>query len=116
MAIFRTTYRLSILSMALLSAACSPNRLIGNQVNHFSLQNVFPVVMKTDDIPMVCHANETNTPLLMSFAPFGVDVNMLLAFGYSGASACTASDFAVYPMSCFVLMVIMQAVKRRGAP
>jgi len=37
MAIFRTTYRLSILSMALLSAACSPNRLIGNQVNHFSL-------------------------------------------------------------------------------
>ena len=92
MAIFRTTYRLSILSMALLSAACSPNRLIGNQVNHFSLQNVFPVVMKTDDIPMVCHANETNTPLLMSFAPFGVDVNMLLAFGYSGASACTASE------------------------
>ena len=77
MANLRTTYRLTILSMALLSAACSPNRMIGNQVNHYSVENVLPVVMKTDDIPMVCHANETNTPLLMSFSQFGVDVNML---------------------------------------
>ncbi len=92
MAILRTTYRLSILSMALLSAACSPNRMIGNQVNHYSVENVLPIVMKTDDIPMVCHANETNTPLLMSFSQFGVDVNMLLALGYSGAAACTSIE------------------------
>jgi hypothetical protein len=92
MANLRTTYRLTILSMALLSAACSPNRMIGNQVNHYSVENVLPVVMKTDDIPMVCHANETNTPLLMSFSQFGVDVNMLLALGYSGAAACTAME------------------------
>lgn len=92
MAILRTTFRLTILSMAFLSAACSPNRMIGNQVNHYSVENVLPVVMKTDDIPMVCHANETNTPLLMSFGQFGVDVNMLLALGYSGAAACTAME------------------------
>jgi hypothetical protein len=81
--------KLSLLSATLLSSACSVHKLIGNQVNHFSTQNVMPVVLSSDDIPTVCHANETNIPLLTSFTQFGVDNHMLLAFGYSGASTCT---------------------------
>ena len=88
----RFLFKLSVLSAALLSSACSVHKLIGNQVKHFSTENVIPVVLSSDDIPTVCHANETNTPLLMSFTKFGVDNNMLLAFGYSGAAACTDAE------------------------
>lgn len=51
-----------------------------------------PVILSSDDIPTVCHANETNTPLLMSFTKFGVDNSMLLALGYAGAATCTAME------------------------
>jgi len=84
----RLRLKLAALSLSILTAACSPNRFIGNQLNHFSQENVLPVVMATDDIPMVCHANETNTPLLMSFTKFGVDSSLLLALGYSGSATC----------------------------
>ncbi|MBK7300180.1 MAG: hypothetical protein IPI79_07210 [Moraxellaceae bacterium] len=82
----RFILKLSVLSAAVLSSACSVHQLIGNQVKHFSTENVMPVILSSDDVPTVCHANETNTPLLMSFTKFGVDNSMLLAFGYSGAS------------------------------
>lgn len=84
----RFIFRLSIFSATLLSSACSVHQLIGKQVNHFSTENVLPVIMASDDIPTVCHANETNIPLLMSFTKFGVDNHMLLAMGYSGAATC----------------------------
>lgn len=85
----RFILKLSVLSAALLSSACSIHKLVGNQVVHFSTENVVPVILSSDDIPTVCHANETNTPLLMSFTKFGVDNSMLLALGYSGAAACS---------------------------
>lgn len=85
----RFILKLSVLSAAALSSACSVHQLIGNQVKHFSTENVMPVILSSDDIPTVCHANETNTPLLMSFTKFGVDNSMLLAFGYSGAAVCS---------------------------
>lgn len=77
-----------VMAIAVASTACSIHHLVGNQVKKFSTQNVIPVVLATDDIPTVCHANETNTPLLMSFTQFNVDTNMLLAMGYSGAATC----------------------------
>ncbi|HNI62184.1 MAG TPA: hypothetical protein PLF28_01830 [Agitococcus sp.] len=83
-----TRLKFLALSISLFTAACSPHRLIGNQINHFSQENVLPVVMASDDITMVCHANETNTPLLMSFNKFGVDSSLLLALGYSGSATC----------------------------
>jgi hypothetical protein len=85
----RFILKLSVLSAAVLSSACSVHQLIGNQVKHFSTENVMPVILSSDDVPTVCHANETNTPLLMSFTKFGVDNSMLLAFGYSGAAICS---------------------------
>lgn len=84
----RFILKLSVISATVLSSACSVHQLIGNQVKHFSTENVMPVILSSDDIPTVCHANETNTPLLMSFTKFGVDNSMLLAMGYSGAATC----------------------------
>lgn len=77
-----------IIGISLVSTGCSIHHIVGNQVKKFSTENVIPAVMATDDIPTVCHANETNIPLLMSFSKFDVDTNMLLAMGYSGAASC----------------------------
>ncbi|PTQ89181.1 hypothetical protein [Agitococcus lubricus] len=84
----RHIYRLALISAAILTTACSPNRFIGNKVVHNTVENVLPEVMKSDDITMVCHSNESFSPLMMSFARAGVDTNMILAFSYSGSSAC----------------------------
>ena len=84
----RLFFRLTIVSMALLSAACSPDRMIGNQLRNFTIEHALPVILKFDDITVICHANDGMAPLVMSFTQFGVETDLMLAFGLAGSSIC----------------------------
>ena len=37
---------------------------------------------------MICHANDGMAPLVMSFTQFGVETDLMLAFGLAGSSIC----------------------------
>ena len=84
----RLFFRLTIVSMALLSAACSPDRMIGNHLRTFTIEHALPVILKSDDITVICHANDGMAPLVMSFTQFGVETDLMLAFGLAGSSIC----------------------------
>ncbi len=88
----RLLFRATVLSMAILTTACSPNRMIGNQLRSYTIEHALPVILKSDDITVICHANEGMGPLVMSFTQFGVETDMMLAFGLAGASICTEND------------------------
>ncbi len=88
----RNAFRLSVLSIALLTAACSPNQIVGTQLNKFATDHVLPAAMTTDDIALICHANESTVPLLMGYEHYKVNSDLVLAFSYSGAAICTEND------------------------
>lgn len=88
----RLVSRFAVVAAAVLNAACSPNHFIGTRVMQHATENVMPQVMSMDDVTLICHTNESFTPMLMSFGKFGVDNSMLLAFGYSGAALCLEND------------------------
>lgn len=88
----RFLFRLSVLSLAVFTTACSPNRMIGNHVRSYTIEHALPVILKSNDVPVICHANEGMGPLVMSFTQFGVETDMMLAFGLAGASICTENS------------------------
>ena len=88
----RFLFRLSVLSLAVFTTACSPNRMIGNHVRSYTIEHALPVILRSNDVPVICHANEGMGPLVMSFTQFGVETDMMLAFGLAGASICTENS------------------------
>lgn len=92
MSLSRISFQLSVISLAVLSAACSPNRIVGTQLNKFATEHVLPSAMTTDDISLICHANESTVPLLMGYEHYKVNSDLVLAFSYSGAAVCTENE------------------------
>lgn len=92
MSISRFASRVGVLSLALLTVACSPNRMIGTQLNHFATDHVIPSAMTLDDISLVCHANESTVPLFMGYEHYKVNSDLVLAFSYSGSAICTEQE------------------------
>lgn len=84
----------STVAVATLLAACSPNRLMGTQLNNFSMEHVVPKAMTLDDPVLICHGNESFIPLLLGFTEFDVDTDIMLSISYTGAAMCTESEAA----------------------
>jgi hypothetical protein len=80
------------LAATLVLGACSKDQLIGNGLRTYTIEHALPVILKVDDVPMICHANDGFTPIIKAFTRFKVETDMMLAFGYAGSSICTESD------------------------
>lgn len=80
------------LATTLVLGACSKDQLVGNGLRTYTIDHALPIILKTDDIPMICHANDGFAPLIKAFTRFKVETDMMLAFGYAGSSICTESD------------------------
>lgn len=81
-----------ILATVLGLSACSKDQLVGNGLRTYTIDHALPVILKTDDIPMICHANDGFTPIIKAFTRFKVETDMMLAFGYAGSSICTETQ------------------------
>ncbi len=88
----RTLAATLIGAAALLTTACSPNKIVGTQLNKFSMEHVVPAAMMLDDTAMICHANESVVPLMSGYRDYGVDTDLLMAISYSGMAMCTENE------------------------
>lgn len=81
-----------IATCLLLTTACSKDQLIGNSLRNYTIDHALPVILKTDDVPMICHANDGFNPVIRAFSQFNVETDMMLAFAYAGSSICNESQ------------------------
>lgn len=81
-----------IAAFALLSTACSKDQLVGNSLRSYTIDHALPIILKTDDIPMICHANDGFNPVIRAFTQFNVETDMMLAFAYAGSSICNENQ------------------------
>ncbi|MCB1657491.1 MAG: hypothetical protein H6997_10555 [Moraxellaceae bacterium] len=81
-----------VLASTLLLAACSKDQLVGNGLRAYTIEHALPVILKTDDVTMICHANDGFTPIVKAFTKFNVETDMMLAFGLAGSSICTENQ------------------------
>jgi len=66
--------------------------MVGNGLRTYTIDHALPIILKTDDVPMICHANDGFTPIIRAFTQFNVETDMMLAFAYAGSSICNESD------------------------
>lgn len=87
------TLRCSLIAASVLTlTACSKDQIIGNHIRQFTLDHALPVILKTDDVPMICNANDGLAPLVMAYGKFNVEIDLMMAFGYAGSSICTENQ------------------------
>lgn len=89
MRVFKTAFKITLLFATVTLTACSKDQLVGNSLRSYSLEYALPLILQTDDIQMICHANDGFSPLIKAFTRFNVETDMMLAFGYAGSSICT---------------------------
>lgn len=70
-------------------SACSKDQILGNHIRQFTLDHALPVILKTDDVPMICNANDGLAPLVMAYGRFNVEIDLMMGFGFAGSSICT---------------------------
>ncbi|HRH92722.1 MAG TPA: hypothetical protein PLW01_12525, partial [Agitococcus sp.] len=56
-------------------SACSKDQILGNHIRQFTLDHALPVILKTDDVPMICNANDGLAPLVMAYGRFNVEID-----------------------------------------
>jgi len=80
------------IASSLMLSACSKDQLIGNGLRTYTIDHALPIILKTDDILMICHANDGFAPIVKAFTRFNVETDLMLAFGYAGSAICTENQ------------------------
>lgn len=80
--------RTVLLLLVLASAACSPYRLVSDQVFRFSEQNVVPLALAADDLRVDCAAALTFTGPLMSMERIGTKSDRVGILVWMGSGLC----------------------------
>ena len=90
---FRHALSYTLLGFSLLTlSGCSKDQMIGNHIRSYTLDHALPIILQTDDVPTICHANDGLAPLVMAYGRFNVETDLMLAFGYAGSSICTENE------------------------
>ncbi|MCB1660248.1 MAG: hypothetical protein KDI39_18650 [Pseudomonadales bacterium] len=92
MTALRTVLKTSLVLTTFVLGACSKDQLVGNGLRTYTIEHALPVILQTDDITMICHANDGFTPIVKAFTKFNVETDMMLAFGAAGSSICTENQ------------------------
>jgi len=92
MTTLRTVLKTSLVLTTFILGACSKDQLVGNGLRTYTIEHALPVILQTDDITMICHANDGFTPIVKAFTKFNVETDMMLAFGTAGSSICTENQ------------------------
>jgi hypothetical protein len=59
-------------------SACSKDQLIGNGLRTYTIDHALPIILQTDDILMICHANDGFAPIVKAFTRFNVETDLML--------------------------------------
>lgn len=79
---------LLVVAVALLATACSPKKIVGDQVIKFSKEEMVPYLLTFDDTRMACAAGEALTPLLLTMESVGSNPDQLAIMVYLSAGLC----------------------------